>query len=111
MSKRTQYGLEFYNRSINSRKINICQLKTQDGGNNSLLSFMTHLSINDCQNFIADLTGCLAGHTNVDEGFLSDSVEDINISYNYPNVIIEDILIIPMQDLKDLLQEWLEFIS
>ena len=54
---------------------------------------------NASASFIYDLDSCLKGKGNVDEGFFSDSVEDMDIFYKYPNVEINDLFTIPMADL------------
>ena len=48
---------------------------------------------------------------NIDEGFHSSSIEHITIKYEYPNINIDDILILPMSDFMELLAEWKDFIN
>ncbi len=61
--------------------------------------------------FISDLNKSINQGSNYDEGFFSDSVEDITIKYEYPNVNWDDVYTISMVDLRDLMLEWKEFIN
>ena len=111
MSKREQYGLSFDRNELSSSPI--LYVATSINKNtypyNSVLTFVNSCSIFECKSLIEDLDRCITSEGNVDEGFFSDCVENRSILYQYPNVNIDDLLIIPMQDLKELLQEWLDF--
>lgn len=110
MSRRKQYGLIFYKKQIDGINYNI-SVQNNPGGLNSVLAFLDNLSKKECEAFINDLNSCLNANGNIDEGFFSDSVEHMKINYNYPNVNIDDILIVQMQEMKELLMEWLDFIN
>lgn len=87
-------------------------IKRPDIENNSLLHFISRLCEHETDCFIDDLNRSIKLKVNVDEGFFSDSVEDMDILYQYPNVSIHDlgrVLTIPMHDLKILLEKWSEF--
>ncbi|GGG91642.1 hypothetical protein [Pedobacter zeae] len=111
MSKLKKYTLQFVKRKLSNGTVYPNVLQETNGSNNSVLSFIEALDKHDCESFIYDLDRCIDGHTNVDEGFFSDSVEHMDILYEYPYVNIDDVLIIPMLDMKELLEEWLEFIK
>jgi hypothetical protein len=111
MSKREEYGLLFNKVRIdNGELLNTVSQRTP-GGKNSVLLFIRRLDVVDCRSFIYDLNGCIASEANIDDCYCSDTVEDMVIQYWYPNVNVDDVLIIPMTDMRGLLQEWLEFIS
>lgn len=111
MSKREQYGLLFNKIKLSNGEIAVVITEKTSGGDNSVLTFMRGLSRPECESFINDLNNGINDHGNVDEGFFSDSVEHMSILYQYPNINIDDVLIIPMQEMKSLLEEWLLFIS
>ena len=111
MSKLSKYTLQFVRRKLNNGKVVPNAIQTINGSDNSVLSFINGLDKHDTMSFINDLKDCININGNRDEGFFSDSVEHISILYQYPNVNIDDILVLPMVDLKEILEEWLEFIS
>ncbi|MEO3406226.1 hypothetical protein AAFN85_20095 [Mucilaginibacter sp. CAU 1740] len=110
MSLKDKYQIDFIK---DERKVkpNICVQKNPGHYENSHLHFLDLLDANECRGFIYDLDSCIDGQSNVDEGFRSDSVDNQDIRYCYPNVVINDILTIPMVDMRGLLQEWLDFIN
>lgn len=111
MSKSEEYNLMFYKKIIDGVKYNICVQKVPDGDENSVLTFLDCLSFFECESFIRDLEICINNNENIDEGFFSGSIEHIKITYDYPNINIDGILIISMQDMKALLLEWKDFIN
>lgn len=110
MSKRAQYGLLF-NRNTTALGNTHSYITTigAEIGYNSALGFINRLNEFECTSLIDDLKRCIKVQGNVDEGFFSDSVEDMSILYKYPDIIIDDWYTVSMQDLKELLQEWLAF--
>ena len=111
MSKRETYNLKFYKKVIENINYNICVQEGNGGEDYSVLTFLGNLSIQESQSFANDLALCLNSGGNIDEGFFSDSIEHISITYEYPNVNIDDILLISMLDMKSLLTEWIDFIT
>lgn len=110
MSIREQYGLEFQKRSIEGYGVLPFVYQKVEGGPNSTLLFIGKLSQFEIESLIYDIEQCLINEQNFDEFFLSDSIEDTTIAYDYPNVKINDLLIISMQNLKQLLNEWNNYI-
>jgi len=102
--------MTFHSRIFNGMKHNICESTNVDYYN---LSFFTFFSAKETSSFIDDLNRCIMHKFNISDFYLSDSVENIyTIEYKYPNMVIDDgIVIIPMIDLKELLQDWLTFIT
>ncbi|NTE00502.1 hypothetical protein G6M26_23420 [Agrobacterium tumefaciens] len=112
MPKKEHYGLEFTKQKLSNGEIFYRVDQKLNGNiNNVILNFIYRLNEHQTKSFINDLNRCISSQANVDEGFFSDSVEDMEILYQYPNVDINDILKLPMVDLKEILEEWLEFIS
>jgi len=110
--KSEEYGLLFLKRKLPyGDNLPSIQIAKSTVNANSLLSFIERLDEYDCSSLIYDLIRCIGSNSNVDEGFFTDTVEHMSILYKYPNVEIDDILIIPMFDLKKIVEEWLEFIK
>lgn len=65
----------------------------------SVLSFIDRLDKHDTEGFLYDLNRSIDVRGNSDEGFFSDSVEHMDILYQYPNIVIDDILTISMEDI------------
>lgn len=110
MTKHEQYGLIFYKQNHLDRIIPLA-VQQVDYSSNSALQFISRLSKHEIESLIYDLERCLNSQGNIDEGFFSGSVEDIDILYVYPNINIDNVLLISMQDMKIILQEWLVFVN
>ena len=108
MSQKDRYQLTFYSKIVNGGKYNLCQ---SSPGDFAALSFLSSIGKIDSEALIYDLDACISRHINVSEGYLSDPVEYMTIGYEYPNVNLNDVLLIPMTGLKELLQEWLAYIN
>ena len=112
MTKREQYGLIFTKRHLFQHGVLPFVEVEREVGHNSVLSLLIgDLSESLTTSFIYDLKGCLNSKGNIDEGFFSDSVEDMDIFYKYPNVEINNLFTIPMEDMLGLLEEWSVFIA
>ena len=111
MAIQQQYGLTFNKTTTSDGEVFAFVRATNEIGLNSRLSFLTLMDSNECNGFIYDLNRCINSQSNVDEGFFSDSVENISIVYAYPNIILDNSFTMPMQDMLILLQEWLAYIS
>jgi len=94
VSAMEKYGITFYAGETNGYKFNSCRFSNFNYVN---LSFVSCWSV--------------TSGGNVDDRFSSDSVEDIVIAYQYPNVEIDNVLTIPMIDLLQIVQEWKAFIG
>ncbi|GGI29544.1 hypothetical protein [Pedobacter mendelii] len=108
MSKLKQYGFQMQKKRTDKGDISILY-KDVPGGPNSALHFVSGLSKHETESFIYDLDRSLNLQENADEGFFSDHVEDIDIVYQYPNINIDDVLVLPMADMREILIEWLNF--
>lgn len=110
--KSEDYGLKFLKKKMSDGTfILFINLISDAPTKNSVLFFIDRLDKHDILGFIDDLKECMDGQTNNDEGFFSDSVEHMDILYQYPDVNINEALLIPMVDLIKILEEWLQFIS
>jgi len=103
-----KYGITFYAGETNGHKFNSYRFSNLNYVN---LSFVSCLDTMDCEGLIDVLQGSVNSGGNVDDRFLSDSVEDRVIAYKYPNVEIDNVLTIPMTDLLQIVQAWKAFIG
>lgn len=110
MTKREQYGLAFSKTIMTDGEI-ISHFSVEILDNRKMLILLTFLDENATDGFIWDLERCLATEGNVDEGFYHDHFLDTKVLYQYPNVNFGDIYLIPMVELKGILEEWLEFLK
>jgi len=106
-----QYGLVFNKKVIGDGRVIPVVTRENYDLDYSVLSFIGRLDKHDTEGFLHDLNRSINLRGNSDEGFFSDSVEYMEILYQYPNVNIDDILIISMEDMKGLLEEWHSFIT
>ena len=112
MTKRAQYDLSFYNSTSprNGRITNICK-KNGEVNRYSVLQILQNLDKPSTIAFIDEINNALNGKY-YEEFFTSDGIEHEGIQLLFPNVIFgENDLTIAMTDLKELLEEWLDFIS
>lgn len=72
---------------------------------------MNGLSNYEISGLIDELQKNVNFQSNIDEGFYSGSIEHMTIKYEYPNINIDNVLILPMTEMIELLEEWKEFIS
>ena len=107
MSVKEKYGIVFHSKIVEGIKYNICDVINPNYYN---LSFINRFAANETSDMIDDLNRCITHQGNSSDFYQSDSIEYVHtIQYKYPDMIIDDILI-PMKDLKELLNEWLIFI-
>lgn len=112
MTKREQYGLSFskIQRSSDGSTVNICK-KNGTVNQYSTLQVIQQLNKVEAMALIEEINNALNG-VYYEEYFVSDGTESDSIQLSTPNVILgENDFIIPMSDLKLLLQEWLAFIN
>jgi hypothetical protein len=106
-----KYGLLFQWWKDSTGKLNPIIREKNPPTSNTVLTFLDFLHKTELEGLIYDLDRALTHGRNVDERFDSDRVEHMNITYEYPNINVDDELLIPMQDMKDLINEWLLFIE
>jgi len=118
MSKKEQYGLVFYKQNVDGlgirERINI----KPDYEKNNILYYIARWGKSETKAFIYDLKKSLEMQSNYEEDFFTDSTEMLEVLFVYPNITIRDesdknnyVFTIPMADMKELLEEWLAFIS
>ncbi len=103
-----KYGISFYSGETNGYKFNSCRFSNL---NYASLSFVSYLGRTDCNGLIGDLQWSVNSGGNADDHFSSDSIEDRVIAYQYPDVVIDDVLTISMTDLLQIVQAWKAFIG
>lgn len=110
--KKEQYGLTFYKvkNPYDGAIENCCKREGSINEHNNL-QILQYFSQDETEDLIESIENALNGQY-YEEYFTSDPIGFISIRLVYPNVIIgKNGLIISMQDLLALLQEWLAFIS
>ena len=108
MTKREQYGLSFYKIITSNGNIrHLCKTDRTDAYSNLIV--IRFLNSIEAQGLIDEITRALAGEF-FEPFFTSDGVESEDIDLVYPNVIVNGTSV-SMQDMKDLLLEWLSFIN
>jgi len=109
MTKREQYGLSFINlvTSDNTIKKN-CRKDIVDQF--SELQLITRFDIEQSKSLI-DHIGKAVSNENFDPIYSSDFIDDNSIEIDPPFVIINDILHIKIEDLKELFNEWIMFLK
>lgn len=110
MTKREQYGLEFINwiDPITKSNVKICRREGVNEYNE--LQIINRLNIFEIQSFIKDIENAQAGKY-YDEIYSTDSIDDQLIEIQPPDIVINTICTIPLQDMKAILEEWLDFMQ
>jgi hypothetical protein len=110
MTKREEYGLTFskWVEPTNQKIYNLC--RRDEVGIYSHLVFIDQLDLSELNSIIDEIKKAINGEDYNDLP-TSDSYENISLELIFPNVIIEEDLTISMEDFKELLLEWIDFIS
>ena len=104
---REKYDLTFIKKKIDGE---ICFIvKKQIVDEYSLLQIIGFFDVEESLDFLLEINNAISGKIqNLD--WCSDSIENnYDLEILYPNVIINEVLIIPLQDMKQLLEEWIDF--
>ncbi|MDN3548821.1 hypothetical protein [Mucilaginibacter aquaedulcis] len=109
MSQKDKCHLTFHSKIIDGEQYNFRQSFSNE--ESSVVNFLKRIDKFDGEGLINDIAKCIAKSINIDGYFISDSFEDMTVNYEYPKVSINDVFLISMTNLKELLQEWLAFIS
>ncbi|MEN2400377.1 hypothetical protein GKZ90_0011340 [Flavobacterium sp. MC2016-06] len=108
MNVKDKYGLKFL-KEKNVENVTYCFCNYIQSENfHSVALILNQLKEFELESFIEELDWCIENKNNGNTGFFSDSVEFMQINYNYPDVNINDLgdCIIDMHDLKIILEEW-----
>lgn len=118
MTKREEYGLLFNKKIIKDFGFSYSIYVKFGFQANSYLTYLGSMGTYETQSLIYDLNASINNGNNYEEDFFSDSTEMLKIVFDYPNIKIENqsfagnfVYTIPMQDLKEIMEEWLVFIS
>lgn len=110
MTKREEFGLVFLKKQDpNDESVWFtCDWKNI---NYNALQILTHLSVREAEGLKSEINLALNNKTYEEGNWTSDGIDSFSdtLELNYPNVHIRDILIISMKDMKQLLEEWIEF--
>lgn len=113
MTKREQYGLEFNKLTINGATGYNCFRKNGIVDQNNDLQFLSYLDLSRTEFLLREVNAFLNNATYPDETVYESMVlEHIELDIEYPNFRIEKKPhTFPLADIKDLLQEWLDFLD
>lgn len=107
---REKYGLQFYKfiDPVDNEVNYVC--KRDIVNSNSELQIITQFTKSESEALIREIENAQNG-LYYEEIFISQCVDADSLTISPPNININDILILPMQDMKGLLQEWIIFIQ
>jgi len=113
MSKKEQYGLEFFKLTANGTTGYNCRRINGIVDQNNSLQFISNLDIKGTEFLLREINAYLNSTPNPnwekDECMV---LEHIPLSIEYPNFRIdEQPYTFPLTDVRDLLQEWLAFLQ
>ncbi|WP_223609492.1 hypothetical protein [Chryseobacterium sp. OSA05B] len=113
MSKKDQYGLEFLKVTAGSDVGYDCIRKNGRVDENNLLQFLRYLNIQKTEFLLREVNEYLDYTPDPFwEPYDSMVLEHIDLQINYPDFIIDgQPTSFPLVDIRDLLQEWLEFLQ
>lgn len=111
MTKREQYSLTFNKIYLEGYGLEHYIDCEPENTTHSMLIRVGRLYEGELDGFISDLNRSIDQGSNYDVGFFSDSVEDITVKYEYPNVNWDDVYTISMVDLRDIMLEWKEYLN
>ena len=89
------------------RNRKICQKLKIDV--NSELQLLNSLNIRETESLINEILNAQSG-LYFQESYLTDSIDDESIEINPPNIVINEICIVSLQDMKEILEEWKLFL-
>ena len=109
MEMKNKYGLDFINqKNSDGSTTKICKRNVLD--KESELQIISRLDSFETNSLISVLDNAIKGKY-YDFYFCTDSIDDSIIYITKLSVIINDIFEIPIQDMKDLLGEWILFLQ
>lgn len=110
MTKREQYGLSFINwvNPIDKTVKKVC--RRENINTYSELQIIDRLSIYEIQSLLQSMQNAINGEY-YEEIYSSERIDDQSVEIHPPNVIINEICIIPLIDMRDLLLEWITFMN
>lgn len=113
MSKKEQYGLEFYKINPNSNTSHNCRRINGIVDQNNCLQFISDLDVSRTEFLLREINSYF--NTTPDPNWTtyeSMVLEHIELSIEYPNFRIDERpYTFPLIDIRDLLVEWLEFLQ
>jgi hypothetical protein len=113
MSKKEQYGLEFIKITANGKTGYNCRRINGIVDINNDLQFMSDLDISGTEFLLREINSYLDATPDPNWTIYESMVlEHIELQIEYPNFRIDDRpYTFPLVDIRDLLQEWLEFLK
>ncbi len=111
MTKKEYYGLEFIKLNQNGKNVYYCRRKDGIVDNYSELQFINRLSVVSTQFLIGDIADTVVSQNAIRDYTQPGGCDHIDLEIAYPNFIIDEILSLPLVDMKALLEEWLLFLQ
>ena len=113
MSKKEEYGLEFNKLTSNGVTIHGCVRKNGIVDQNNDLQFLNYLDISGTEFLLREVNSYLNTRPNPNwTTYESMVLEHIELYIEYPNFRIDNgPYVFPLSDIRDLLQEWLDFLN
>lgn len=113
MSKKDEYGLEFLRISTNGKIGYSCRRKNGIVDQNNLLQFLSSLDVKDAEFLLKEINSYLNNSPNPAwTTYHSMVLEHIDLQIDYPNLVVdEQPYTFPLVDIRDLLEEWIDFIN
>lgn len=110
MTKREKYGLDFskWVNPVDKTVKKVC--RREKLSTYSELQIIDRLSIFEIQSLLQSIQNADNGDY-YEEIYSSERIDDESVEIHPPNIIINEICIIPLIDMRDLLQEWITFIN
>ena len=107
-----QYGLEFIKINNSNGEIkNYCRRKDGIVDQYNELQFLSRLNVNSTIFLKNEIERVINNNSAFFDYVQPAKCDDIELIIDFPNFNINDMLILPLTDIKTLLEEWLDFIS
>ncbi len=112
MTKKEQYGLEFYKLSFNGAISYHCRRKDGIVDRNNSLQFLSYLDHARTELLLREVSAILNTDNPDQSVYESMVLEHIDLDIEYPEFRIDKMpYAFPLTDIKDLLQEWFDFLK
>ncbi|WP_294223089.1 hypothetical protein [uncultured Chryseobacterium sp.] len=112
MTKREQYGLEFYKLSSDGITGYNCRCKDGIVDHNNSLQFLSYLDRAGTELLLQEINTFLDTDEPYRSIYESMVLEHMDLDIEYPDFRIDKLpYTFPLADIKDVLQEWLDFLK
>lgn len=112
MTKREQYGLEFYKLSSDGITGYNCRRKDGIVDRNNSLQFLSYLDRAGTEFLLREVNAFLSTDESERSIYKSMVLKHVDLDIEYPDFRIDKLpYTFPLADIKDLLEEWLDFLN